>query len=129
MANFPKILAIDYGTRRVGLAISQGTLAEPLMILANYPGLIEDLVRIVGEQHAEKIVVGISENEMAEKTKIFVAQLQKVLSLPVEMMDETLSSVTVHQKLAERHKGKKQYSGPIDHYAAAEILQNYLDAQ
>jgi putative Holliday junction resolvase len=127
MTSFPKILAIDYGTQRIGLAISYGSLAEPLMILANDDQLMISLKRIVEEEEIQRIVIGISENEMAVEAKSFGVQVERIFSLPVEFTDETLSSKQVHQKLHDKNYGKKQYTGHIDHMAAAEFLQQYLD--
>ena len=121
----PKALAIDYGTVRVGLALSMATLADPLTILPNNENLITSILDICTEHSVEILVVGISENEMAEKTKKFVTLLQEKTDLPVTYVDETLSSHTVHSKLKTAKKSKR--SGDIDHYAAAEFLQVWLD--
>ncbi len=120
-------LAIDYGTERVGLARSFSTLAEPLGILSNTPNLIPEILEIINGEGITSIVVGLSENVMAERTRAFVAELQKFTNLPIQFTDETLSSVTVHRKIREVRKGKPQYTGPIDHFAAAEFLQEFLD--
>ena len=62
---------------------------------------------------------------MAEKTKEFVVELEKHIQLPVTFMDETLSSHSVHEKLVSAKKSKRE--GNIDHFAAAEFLQIWLD--
>jgi putative transcription antitermination factor YqgF len=123
--SMPVLLAIDFGTQRIGLAISRGTLAEPLKIIENTPQAISEIQRITSDECVEKIIVGISENEMAEKTRQFVLELQKHITLPVEFTDETLSSHTVHQKMQSAPKSKRGQH--IDHLAAAEFLQEYLD--
>jgi putative Holliday junction resolvase len=127
MTQFSKALGIDYGTQRVGTALSFGSLAEPLTILPNSAGLLDHLKDIVEKHHIEVIVVGVSENEMAEKTKQFIELLKTKVQVPIEVWDETLTSSTVHQKLAEKSGKKKTYKGYIDHLAAAEILQDWLD--
>ncbi len=127
MNDFPKALGIDYGTQRVGTALSYGSLAEPLTILPNSAGLLEHIKDIVDKHTIEVVVVGVSENEMAEKTKEFIEQLKTKISIPIEIWDETLTSSTVHQKLAEKSGKKQTYKGFIDHLAAAEILQDWLD--
>jgi putative holliday junction resolvase len=124
---YPKVLGIDYGTQRVGVAISQGTLAEPLEILANSDGLIPKLLKLLQEHQVTQIVVGLSENEMAVKTQAFVDLLRQQTDLPIELNDETLTSATVHERLAEMSGKKQTPKGPIDHYAAAVILQDWLD--
>ena len=124
---FPKYFAIDYGTQRVGVAVSYGTLAEPLQVVVNDDKLMQTLVTLIKENGAQEVVIGLSENEMAEKTRAFATELEKIIDLPIHFMDETLSSAAVHQKLAEKYAHKQHYTGPIDHFAAAEILQEYID--
>ncbi len=123
--DIPKVLAIDYGTVRVGIAVSAGTLADPLTVLSNDGQLFQSILRLCEEHEVSLILVGISENIMAEKTKIFVAELEKHTKLPIKFMDETLSSHSVHEKLQSAKKSKR--SGDIDHFAAAEFLQIWLD--
>jgi len=72
-------------------------------------------------------VIGISEQEMAEKTRAFASQLADVTTIPLVFTDETLSSKTVHEKLITAKKSKR--TGHIDHYAAAEFLQAWMDEQ
>jgi putative Holliday junction resolvase len=123
--NIPKVLAIDFGTVRVGLAVSMHTLADPLKVIANDEELFKNIVDICEDIKADKIIVGMSENEMAKKIEAFVLELKKHTNLPIQFMDETLSSHTVHKKLKTAKKSKR--SGAIDHYAAAEFLQEWLD--
>ncbi len=127
---YPVILAIDYGTVRIGLAISRGSLAEPLLIWSsNQLALFDNIARVCKEENVWKIIVGLSENEMAEKTKEFVEELKQHTNVPIEFVDETLSSHTVHQKVLETGMKQSQRQQPIDHLAAAEFLQEYLDSQ
>lgn len=121
----PKVLAIDYGTVRVGTAVSMHSLAEPLVVLLNDDDLLNNLQTLVSENEVELILVGLSENEMAKKTKMFVDELKKQIKLPIIFVDETLSSHAVKNKLKLAKKSKR--SGDIDHYAASEFLQNWLD--
>ena len=127
MTSFPTLLGIDYGTQRIGIAISHTSLAEPLTIILSDRSAIPSLQEIVKKYSIEKIILGLSENEMAEKTKAFAEELKKNVIVPIEFVDETLTSAEVHSKFAEKEKGKRKYKGPIDHYAAAEILQMYLN--
>ncbi|NCS96999.1 MAG: Holliday junction resolvase RuvX [Candidatus Pacebacteria bacterium] len=123
----PKCLAIDFGTVRIGLAVSRATLADPLTIIQNSAESIAVITKIIEEEEIQQIVVGISEREMAEKTRKFVQELQKTISLPIVYTDETLSSKTVHEKLLGAKRAKRQ--GSIDHYAAAEFLQQWIETQ
>lgn len=123
--NIPKTLAIDYGTVRVGLATSHATLAEPLKIVSNNTRLFEEIQETCIAEDIEQVLVGISENEMAVKTHEFIEELRRHIDLPILTADETLSSQAVHKKLQTAKKSKR--SGDIDHYAAAEFLQYWLD--
>lgn len=133
-----KVLAIDYGTKRIGLAINYGFLAEPLKVIANQVDEKQPLLSQTAEQEInelcrelkiERIVLGISEQKMAEQSKKFGDLLHKKLSLPVDFVDETLSSQEAMQKMKEAKLKKKKQQGPIDHYAAAIILEEWLNSQ
>ncbi len=119
-----KILGIDYGTKRVGVAVSYASLAQPLEVLENDEHLIGRLGQLMAEHRVQEIVVGISENEMAAKTQEFVRRLRAVTPLPITFIDETLTSHQVHEWLRDAPARKRR--GPIDHFAAALILENYL---
>ncbi len=123
------ILAIDYGTERLGIAVSRGSLAEPLKIVLNDAQLFHELKKIFDAELPTKVIIGLSENIMAEKTKKFVAELKKNIMIPVEFADETLTSKIVHEKLLTSGASQRKRRQPIDHLAAAEFLQEYLDNQ
>lgn len=125
----PKILAFDFGLARVGVAASFGTLAEPLVILPNDDQLWQRVKDLIAQHHIDTLLVGISEQTMAELSTEFGQSLSTQFGLPVVYADETLSSVEIHRRLHDRDKDRRQYKGPIDHFAAALILQNYLDEQ
>lgn len=135
-----KTLAIDYGLRRIGIAIQAGTLAEPLEVIGNQagPAAIQgvvtqkalDRLEVLCNWHKPtQLLVGISEGEMAELTKKFIEIVKAKIKLPVITWDETLSSVTVAAKLKEAGVGHRQPHGAIDHYAAATILEDWLESQ
>ncbi|MBW7955562.1 Holliday junction resolvase RuvX [Patescibacteria group bacterium] len=132
--NMGRVLAIDYGTKRVGLATAWAGLAEPLKVIQNdgTNALYATLQAVIEEIRPELIVVGLSENEMAEQTRTFVKNLKEYLWQSMEAVpefvftDETLSSAEVQRKLKEAgHRDLRQEM--IDHYAAAQFLQEYLD--
>lgn len=122
-----KVLAIDYGTKRLGLAISRASLAEPLTILNHDQTLWRELKVVIEREQPDLILVGLSENEMARQTKEFIDKLKQKINLPIKLVDETLSSATVRKKLATGPMKLKKKQGPIDHYAAAVFLQEWLD--
>lgn len=129
MNSEPRYLGIDYGDARIGVAVSYGSLAEPLVVLSNDGTHWETLQSLVNEYRITHLVVGQSEQAMAEKSQAFATELAQITKLPYTMHDETLSSKEVESKLKEQRQGKKQYRGPIDHFAAAVILQRYLDEE
>lgn len=120
-------LAIDFGTKRVGLALSKGTLAVPLVVLPNQDDLFDSIVSILKREEIKKIIVGLSENDMALKTRAFVEELKKHTDLPIVFSDETLSSQEVERRLQRQGIKKSVRSGPIDHFAAAIILEEWLE--
>ncbi len=128
---YPVVLAVDFGTKRIGLAISRGSLAEPLKIISVTDQASNEIRAICKAEVVEKIVVGVSENTMGEMSKKFAHELEAVTQLPVFLMDETLSSRTVTDKLQSLPRSSRK-SAPgrrqaIDDLAAAEFLQQWLD--
>ncbi|MDQ5951055.1 MAG: putative pre6S rRNA nuclease [Patescibacteria group bacterium] len=121
-----KILAIDFGTQRIGLALSYATLADPLTIIPNDQKALSYICRLVDDYKVTRILVGLSENQMAEKTREFVTYLKRSVTVPIELYDETLSTKSVRNKLAEANRSQRQR---VDHLAAAEFLQEWLDTQ
>ncbi len=123
-----KVLAIDYGTKRIGLALSHASLAVPLEVI-EYQNLDEALTRIdyLCQLHkVNQLILGISEQKMAEQTQLFRNQLSKKVNIPIELVDETLSSHDVREKMKERGK---RINGPIDHLAASLFLEDWLNYQ
>ncbi len=126
---FPPItLGIDYGRKRIGLAVSAGSLAEPLTIIENDERVIEKLHFVCVEHRVAQLVVGISQREMAVESHEFGHLLANQLSLPVKYIDENFTSIAVQEKM-QWLGGKQRRKDPIDHLAAAEILQEWLDQQ
>jgi putative Holliday junction resolvase len=121
-----KILGIDYGSKRVGLAISDEslTLARELTILSpkDFWSQIEELVK---KEDVSRIIIGLPLNmtggqtDSTRRVQDFADKLEALLNVPVEYMDERLSSV-----MAGNLPGGKRN---IDSLAAQIILQNYLD--
>jgi putative holliday junction resolvase len=132
-----RILAIDYGTRRVGLAVSDetGTIALPLSFLPAEPAaqLLEQLQKTANEKGVGEVVVGVPRNmngtygPAAEKARAFAAELQKTLTVPVRTWDERLTTVQAHRALIETGMRRDQRKLRVDQTAAAILLQSYLD--
>lgn len=133
MENF---LGIDYGTKRIGLAINIASLVEPLMVIGNQIDqehliasevAVTQIIEICKEKKINKIVLGYSEAAMALKIELFAQLLHEKIGLPIIFSDETLSSYEVGQRMKEANFSLKKRQGPIDHYSAAIILENYLE--
>jgi putative Holliday junction resolvase len=122
-------LGIDYGRKRIGLARSIGWMAEPMMIIHNSEETIRQIAEICDEYGIEELVFGLSEGEMAEETKVFAKEVSEEVQLPIHYIDETMSSKEVAQLVRAAGKKMKDRQAPIDHYAAAHILQLFLDTQ
>jgi putative Holliday junction resolvase len=121
-----RVLALDYGTARCGCAISDpsGTLVRPLSAVE--PPDLEAIARVVAEEEAELVVVGLpttlagEEGEQVELTRRFVAELSERLSVPVETYDERLTT-----RMADR-SAREGARADRDSLAAAHLLESYL---
>lgn len=122
-----KYLGIDFGLKRIGLAISEGDLASPWQILEvkNFSDAVEKIVRVIKEWAFEKIVVGLPEGKMGQNVVGFVNALKKD-GINVETADETLSSKKARKAMILQGLPRKKRRLE-DAYSAAEILQGYLD--
>ena len=120
------LLGIDFGEKKIGLALATGPLAEPIGVIKairDRQQSISRIKRICQEQEIGKIILGISEGKMAEKTKKFSQELGEIIGLPIEFQDETLTTNEAVAKMREIGKRVKDE----DAISAALILQAYLD--
>ena len=122
-----KYLGIDWGSKRIGLAIGddETKMAVPLVIVKD----IDEILQVIDSEDIEVIVLGkplsIANHELKitnESFNIFVDELKDKIKIPIEMIDERLSS-----KAADALVGDKKTKAPRDTIAAMLILQNYLD--
>lgn len=128
-----KVLALDYGLKKVGLAISDETklVALPFLVLKNKGAkkLAEEIREICQKNKVGKIVLGIpktmtsQEGKQAQRVKKFAKILKKKVGLPIIFEDERLTS-KLAQRFLERDKKSKKKEDKI---AAQIVLQNYLD--
>lgn len=120
-------LCIDYGLIHCGLALGFEGLAEPVETIAtkNVEQKVQKLIR-AHKPHA--IVVGLSEGEMAIKTKQFAQSLEALFKVPIIFQDETLTSQEVRQDAARAGMRRSRREAKIDHLVAARILQDYIDS-
>lgn len=123
-----KVLGIDYGLKKIGMALAEAGLAEPLSVVNNQVSVINKITKICQNYSIEKIVVGLPEGKIATKAKEFGKKLSSSTSLPVVFQDETLTSKEAIAKMIEGGRGRKRRKEREDAVAAAIILQSYLDS-
>lgn len=124
-----KIVAVDYGSARTGVAVSDptGTLARPIGVIerAGTQAGLQSLVELIASEGAERVVVGMpltlrgEVGEQARETVRFVDQLRQAVDVPVEGFDERFTT-----DLAEQDPGNRNL--PPDARAAAHLLTSYL---
>ncbi len=124
-----KYLGIDFGTKRIGIALSDDTLslAFPYKVLSNSKTVLDEILNIIEEKEVERAVIGESkdrnmkDNPVMKHIKIFKKALEDK-GVRVDFHPEMYSSAQVINLMGEENKS-------IDASAAAIILQNYLDLQ
>jgi putative Holliday junction resolvase len=140
MAGEPgRVLALDYGTRRVGVAMS-----DPLRILAsgvgtwvNDAGLLAAIAKLVHDEMVVLIVVGMpyapdgGKGAKAREVEAFMQRLGGVVQVPLTTWDESYTSVDAHKAFRDGGMKKKQRRdrAAVDTMAARILLQQFLDAQ
>lgn len=136
---YRRFLAIDYGSVRIGLALS-----DPMKIIAsgyrtipNDAATLDTLLSVIAEQDVERIIVGnplTLKGEIgakAEEVALFVTRLKEKTALPVVMVDERFTSVMAQRSIRTmgvKKSERKNNKGKVDEIAAAILLQGYLDA-
>jgi putative Holliday junction resolvase len=124
-----KVLGIDYGKRKIGLASATTTLAEVYGVIRfeTIEEAIKKIRKVVEKEDIKKIVIGVSEGEMAQDTRKFARVLKKQLNLPVAFQDETLSTKVAEELSIQAGIKRNKRRKLEDAYAAAVILQDYLN--
>jgi putative holliday junction resolvase len=136
-ARVRRILAIDYGRRRIGLALSDelGLTAQPLLTFerANRRDDLRRLREICREHGVAHILVGHplhitgAAGEMAEEAARFAARLKKALGVAVELVDERLTTWEAQQTMSETKSPSRRKRAHLDDLAAAVLLRDYLE--
>ena len=132
-----RILGIDYGERRIGLAISDPlgiiALSLPTLDTKKVKDVFEEIKTIVKEKDVEKIVLGLPRNmdgtigEKGEKVKEFASKLKEKIGKEIDFWDERLTSVESLKILREEKRKIKREKKIVDQISAVLILQGYLD--
>lgn len=133
-----RILALDYGTKRVGVAVSDEMyiIAQPLEYIPPEPfaAFLARLKQIIGEKEIGQILVGLPRNmdgsygPAALKVQAFVAVLKDAVTIPIKLWDERLTSTQAQRFLIQGGVRRAQRKEKVDKTAAAILLQSYLDS-
>jgi len=131
-----RILSIDYGTKRVGLALSDPLkiISYPLKTIENTSDLFNEIKVVVADSSIEKIILGYpisddeQETEVSKKILKLKARLENELKMEVILWDESFTSVMAQRNIIESvtKKNKRRDKGLVDSNAAAIILSEYL---
>ena len=133
-----RILGIDYGKKRIGLAVSDPMrkIAQglPTLTNSNLAQVFTDLENIISEHEIKKIVIGLpitmkaEVGRAAQVTNKFVTALKSRFELPTVVWDERLTSVLAKRTMKEYGKSPSKNKSKVDEIAAILILQSYLDS-
>ena len=136
---FMRILAIDHGTKRMGIALSDelGMIAQPLEFIPAEPfaEFLDRLKEILSEKQVELVLVGMPRNmdgscgPAALKVQQFVAVLKDAIAIPIQTLDERLTSAQANRVLIEGNVRREKRRDKVDKMAAAILLQSYLDGR
>jgi putative holliday junction resolvase len=132
-----RLLALDHGTRRIGVAVSDEMklIAQPMEYIPAEPfaGFLARLKEILREKEIELVIVGMPRNmdgsygPAALKVKEFVAALNGAITIPIKTLDERLTTVQAQKFLIQGNVRRDKRKEKVDQTAAAILLQSYLD--
>jgi putative Holliday junction resolvase len=134
-----RVIAIDLGTRRIGVAVTDGLglTAQPLEIIPRRGGQrdLDAIAALVRTHGVGRIVVGLplapdgEPGRAAKSAEAFAARLREAIGIPVELVDESFSTVEAEEVLLAADVSRARRREVIDKMAAAVILRRWLDAQ
>jgi putative Holliday junction resolvase len=126
-----QILGIDYGRRKIGIALGDERLVEGLTVIRyeDEKKALEKIIKIIKKEKVNEIVIGISEGQIGEESRKFGEKLGKKVNLPVHFQDETLTTWDAQALSIIAGIKRKKRRALEDAYSAALILQNYLDSR
>jgi putative Holliday junction resolvase len=131
-----RILALDIGKRRIGVAISDplALTARPYTTLERNKESAGKIGKIISEMHVDLLLIGLPlhlsgvEGEQAKDVRKFAARLTEI-NIPIKFVDERLSTVEAHERQGHKRQGWKKEKQKIDAVAAAVILEAYLKSR
>ncbi len=136
-----KAVALDLGTKTVGVAISDpsGFLASPLVTLRfeseDYDDALNQVEDLLKEHPVDAIILGFPKNMdgtvgySGERSLFFKEEMEQFTQTPIVLWDERLTSVAAHKILHSNNQKQKKHKAVVDQVAAVQMLQEYLDAQ
>jgi putative Holliday junction resolvase len=134
-----RVLAIDHGTKRMGIALSDetATIAQPLEFIPAEPfaDFLARLKQLIMEKQVVQILVGMPRNmdgsygPAALKVQEFVAVLKETIAVPIKTWDERLTSAQANRMLIQAEVRRDKRKQRVDAAAAAILLQSYLDSR
>lgn len=132
-----KIMSIDYGNVRTGIAISdiRGILASPLCVIKEsyQPKLVDKIIELINENKIEKIVIGLPRNMdgsygyRCDDCKSLGQAIGEKINIDIEFEDERLTTVMAHNILSDNNVRGAKRKQTVDAVSAVMILQSYLD--
>ena len=134
-----RILALDHGTKRVGIAVSDETktIAQPLEYIPAEPfgDFLARLKTLLVEKQIDLVLIGLPRNmdgsygPAAQKVEAFVAVLRGAITVPIKTWDERLTSLQANRILIQGNVRRNKRREKVDKMAAAILLQSYLDGR
>jgi putative holliday junction resolvase len=134
-----RALGIDYGSRRVGMALSDPLriIASGAGVLQNSPALVATLARFIEEHQVVQVVVGMpyapdgGPGKKGKEVEEFIRRLAAVVSVPIDTWDESFTTVEASAAIrrAGMKKKQRQQKGVLDEMAARLLLQEYLESK
>lgn len=119
-------LSIDYGTKRIGLAYAFDGFISTLPAIKNDSSVFTEITSVIKKYSIGRVFVGVSEGDFAVKTRNFVSKLQEKVDVPVETVEEAVSTIEADEIFKDNQKKSKDYKKKIDSIAAAVILRRVI---
>lgn len=120
-------LSIDFGLKRIGLAINRLWLAEPIKTV-DISVAMKEILSLLQLEQIDEVLIGISDGEIAKGARKFADELRKNIQVPVTEVDETLSTKEADAFVLQSGMSQSKRRGARDHFAAAVFLQDYIDS-
>jgi len=132
-----KLIGIDYGRRRIGVAVSDegGTLARSIGVVdrKSRPDCVGELIKIIAEENPAALIFGLplggddEETAMSREVRDFAAKIEQRIAVPIHFVDESFTSKRASELMMHRKKKSRRDKSLSDRIAACLILQEYID--